>query len=170
MSCKLYSSRQTASVSQLNSIFYYNHIPLFQWIMNWQNWPQRWKLKLKMWKWRLGTRKLFLTQRGKGSGKTRSLSIWSRSWQINCWGNIDHWTQYLLTTVRCSHDREVTDTRNEIRARYFDCKKKNAAVAERSIGAHSWKKVDEIFPRSLEDRCVHVNIKSWYCVIFDINS
>ena len=48
--------------------------------------------------------------------------------------------------------REVTDTKIEIRARYVDVQVKDKYVKDKTIGGHSWKKDEEIFPRSLEDR------------------
>ena len=56
-------------------------------------------------------------------------------------------TNNLFETVR-----EVTDTKNEIRARYVDGKNRNKIVKDTTIGGHSWKKDGEIFPRCLEDR------------------
>ena len=49
-------------------------------------------------------------------------------------------------------NREVTDTKSEIRARYIDVQVKNKNVKDKTIGGYSWKKEGEIFPRSLEDR------------------
>ena len=48
--------------------------------------------------------------------------------------------------------REVTETKNDIRARYIDCKNRNDVVGENTIGGYTWRKQVEIFPRSLEDR------------------
>ena len=48
--------------------------------------------------------------------------------------------------------REVTETKNDIKARYIDTKNKNDIVGENTIGGFTWRKPEEIFPRSLEDR------------------
>ena len=46
----------------------------------------------------------------------------------------------------------MTDTKIEIQARYVDVQVKDKNVKDKTIGGHSWKKDEEIFPRSLEDR------------------